>query len=297
MYHFKFARNTKAPSICTKTENITSSLVFSQYPNQDTDLSRKRHYDTLLVKYEENITKIILNRPEKKNAISILMFSEIIDALEEAAKDDSVLAVITGSGTFFSSGIDLNSLICTSADEMEMLTSADKIKCFVKHFIDFPKPLVAIINGPAIGIFVTLLGLFDLVYATEKATFQTPFSLLGQCPEGCSTYTFPLILGRVKANEMLIFNKKLTAQEACDLGLVNEVFSDSTFQQEIWTKLKAYATLPRDSLALSKQLIRSVEKEKLYDVCARETDRLIERWQSDECTNAIHAFFQKRAKL
>ncbi|MEE6465145.1 hypothetical protein FKM82_006461 [Ascaphus truei] len=249
MYHFKFARNTKAPSICTKTENITSSLVFSQYPNQDTDLSRKRHYDTLLVKYEENITKIILNRPEKKNAISILMFSEIIDALEEAAKDDSVLAVITGSGTFFSSGIDLNSLICTSADEMEMLTSADKIKCFVKHFIDFPKPLVAIINGPAIGIFVTLLGLFDLVYATEKATFQTPFSLLGQCPEGCSTYTFPLILGRVK------------------------------------------------SLALSKQLIRSVEKEKLYDVCARETDRLIERWQSDECTNAIHAFFQKRAKL
>ncbi|XP_075441891.1 enoyl-CoA delta isomerase 2-like isoform X2 [Ascaphus truei] len=267
MYHFKFARNTKAPSICTKNENITSSLVFSQYPNQDTDLSRKRHYDTLLVKYEENITKIILNRPEKKNAISILMFSEIINALEEAAKDDSVLAVITGSGTFFSSGIDLNSLICTSADEMEMLTSADKIKCFVKHFIDFPKPLVAIINGPAIGIFVTLLGLFDLVYATEKA------------------------------NEMLIFNKKLTAQEACDLGLVNEVFSDSTFQQEIWTKLKAYATLPRDSLALSKQLIRSVEKEKLYDVCARETDRLIERWQSDECTNAIRAFFQKRAKL
>ncbi|KAJ7338497.1 hypothetical protein JRQ81_012396, partial [Phrynocephalus forsythii] len=85
---------------------------------------------------------------------------------------------------------------------------------FVSHFIEFPKPLVAVVNGPAIGISVTLLGLFDIVYASDKATFQTAFSQLGLTPEGCSAYTFPKIMGPAKANEMLIFNSKITANQA-----------------------------------------------------------------------------------
>lgn len=113
------------------------------------------------------------------------------------------------------------------------------------RFIDFPKPLIAVVNGPAVGISVTLLGLFDVVYASDRATFHTPFSHLGQSPEGCSSYIFPKMMGPSKAAEMLIFGKKLTAREALAQGLVTAVFPDDTFQKEVWARLKAYAKLPQ----------------------------------------------------
>ncbi|XP_062986403.1 enoyl-CoA delta isomerase 2-like isoform X2 [Elgaria multicarinata webbii] len=255
----------------------------------------KGKYRTLLVTTDNKITKIMLNRPDKKNAINRVMYGEIIQALEAAAKDDSTLTVITGCGDYYCSGNDLNNFV---ENLHEILKNDGKwMKDFVNHFIDFPKPLVAVVNGPAIGVSVTLLGLFDLVYASDKAVFQTPFSQLGQTPEGCSTYTFPKIMGPVKANEMLLFNKKITADEACTQGLVTEVFADSTFQAEVWTRLKAYANLPKNSLALSKQLIRSVEKEILHAVNSRECDQLVERFFSDECMNAITSFFQRKSKL
>ncbi|XP_016138205.1 enoyl-CoA delta isomerase 2, mitochondrial-like [Sinocyclocheilus grahami] len=96
---------------------------------------------------------------------------------------------------------------------------------------------------------------------------------------------------------MLLFNKKLTATQACEVGLVTEVFPESSFQSEVWTRLKAYAKLPRNSLALSKQLIRVVEKEKLHAVNDAEVERLVERWLSDECMQAIMSFFQAKSKL
>ncbi|KAM4688971.1 enoyl-CoA delta isomerase 2-like [Discoglossus pictus] len=220
-----------------------------------------------------------------------------MDALKKSATDDSVFTVITGNGDFFSSGIDLGGLLHSSPEDIKSFASSEKLQYFIQQFIDFPKPLVAVVNGPAIGIFATLLGLFDIVFATERATFQTPFSQLGQCPEGCSTITFPLMMGPAKATEMLLFNKKLTARQACDLGLVNEIFSECTFQQEVWAKLKEYATFPKESLAFSKQLIRGAIKEALFKACAMESDMFIKRWMSDECRNAMGAFFQKKAKL
>ncbi|KAL1006778.1 hypothetical protein UPYG_G00076980 [Umbra pygmaea] len=237
-------------------------------------------FTTLLVSTEDNITTIRLNRPEKKNAITVEMYNELITALEQAGKDESVITVITGSGDFYCSGNDL--------------TNFTKIP---EAFIDFPKPLIAVVNGPAVGVSVTLLGLFDIVYATERATFHTPFSQLGQSPEGCSSYTFPKMMGLAKANEMLLFNKKLTATQACAQGLVTEVFPDSSFQSEVATRIKAYAKLPRNSLALSKQLICGMAKERLYAANDQEVERLVDRWQSDECMQAIMSFFQAKAKL
>lgn len=256
-------------------------------------------YETLLVTTEDGITTIKLNRPAKKNAITTEMYSEIMAALQQAAKDDSVLTVFTGAGDFYSSGNDLSNFtkIPEEGVEESAKRGGELLREYVKAYIDFPKPLVAVVNGPAVGIPVTVLGLFDLVYATERATFQTPFSQLGQSAEGCSSYTFPKIMGLAKASEMLLFNKKLTAVQACELGLVTEVFPDSSFQSEVWTRLKAYAKLPPNSLALSKQLMRSVDRERLHAVNDAEVERLMERWTSDECFNAVMSFFQAKAKL
>ncbi|ETE64040.1 Enoyl-CoA delta isomerase 2, mitochondrial [Ophiophagus hannah] len=213
------------------------------------------------------------------------MYNEIMKALEEAANDDSAVTVLTGNGDYYCSGNDLSNFTQISPSGMEesAKNSAEMLRKFVQHFIDFPKPLIAVVNGPAVGISVTLLGLFDIVYATDQATFHTPFSNLGQSPEGCSSYTFPKIMGLTKATEMLLFNKKLTAAEACSQGLVAEVFPDSTFQKE--------------TLAVSKQLIRNMEKEKLYEVNSQECECLMERWLSEECMQAVMSFMQKKSKL
>lgn len=256
-------------------------------------------YQTLLVSTEDNITAIKLNRPDKKNAITTEMYLEIITALEQAAKDDSVITVLTGAGDFYCSGNDLTNFTKIPEGGVEQMAKegGDLLRKYVRAHIDFPKPLVAVVNGPAVGVSVTLLGLFDIVYATERATFHTPFSQLGQSPEGCSSYTFPKIMGLSKASEMLLFNKKLTAVQACQLGLVTEVFPDSSFQSEVWPRLKGYAKLPPNSLALSKQLIRSTEQQRLYEVNDMEVERLMERWMSDECFNAVMSFFQSKSKL
>ncbi|XP_036377453.1 enoyl-CoA delta isomerase 2, mitochondrial [Megalops cyprinoides] len=283
--------------------DLISSLVAAEGPAkvaaEPAGSTAAAAFETLLVTTEDNITTIRLNRPQKKNAITIQMYNEIIKALELAGKDDSVITVLTGSGDFYSSGNDLNNFTKIPEGGIEQMAkdSGELLRGFVKAFIDFPKPLIAVINGPAVGVSVTLLGLFDVVYATEKATFHTPFSQLGQSPEGCSSYTFPKMMGVAKASEMLLFNKKLTATEACQRGLVTEVFPDSSFQTEVWTRLKAYAQLPRNSLALSKQLVRVVEKERLHAVNDQEVERLVERWLSDECMNAIMSFFQAKARL
>nr|XP_020645468.1 enoyl-CoA delta isomerase 2, mitochondrial-like [Pogona vitticeps] len=279
---------------------LVSSLVSAESSVvKETPSGSKPGYETLQITTKDNITKITLNRPKKKNAISTKMYTEIMQALDEAAKDDSVITVLTGNGDYYCSGNDLNNAADVPEGGMDEMVQkrVQMIKNFVNHFIDFPKPLIAVVNGPAIGISVTILGLFDIVYATDRATFHTPFINLGLCPEGCSSYTFPKIMGLAKASEMLLFNKKLTAAEACSQGLVTEVFPDHTFQKEVWTRLKAYANLQQNSLSVSKQLVRNMEKEKLYEVNSQECECLRGRWQSDECMDALVKFFQKKSKL
>ncbi|XP_062926095.1 enoyl-CoA delta isomerase 2, mitochondrial [Mobula hypostoma] len=279
-------------------ESLVSAEVLTQNKTTATeDLTAS--FQTLKVTTENNITTIMLNRPERKNAISITMYEEIMKALKQAANDDSTLTVMTGSGDYYCSGNDLSNFTNIGPEDLEPKSkkSTALLRMYVSHYIDFPKPLIAVINGPAIGVAVTVLGLFDIVYATDKATFHTPFSQLAQSPEGCSSYTFPKMMGTTKANEILLFNKKLTATQACELGLVTEVFPDSTFQKEVWKRLHTYAKLPKNSLVFSKQLIRGVEKDILHSVNAQECERLSERWLSEECMKAIMNFFEKKAKL
>ncbi|XP_010831051.1 PREDICTED: enoyl-CoA delta isomerase 2, mitochondrial isoform X2 [Bison bison bison] len=126
--------------------------------------------DSLVVTSEDGITTIRLNRPAKKNALTTQMYRDIIAALQAASKDESAITVLTGSGDYYCSGNDLTNFTHLPAGGLEEMarSAAALLRDFVNCFIDFPKPLVAVVNGPAVGISVTILGLFDVVYATDR---------------------------------------------------------------------------------------------------------------------------------
>merc|ERR1712054_237347 len=127
------------------------------------------------------------------------MYREIMEALSFASEDPSVaVTLVTGAGNYYSSGNDLSNFSRLQNPTRTAAEAKDLLVEFVGSFIDHPKPLVAGVNGPAIGIAVTTLALCDAVYASSSATFHTPFRQLGQAPEGCSSYTFPYLMGETR---------------------------------------------------------------------------------------------------
>lgn len=254
----------------------------------------------ITVHKEDKVGVITINRIKKKNSITVQMYDELILALQKVASDDNAsIGVLTGAGDFYSSGNDLSNLMSVDPSQIGKMAKdgSDLLERFVNAFIDFPKPLVALVNGPAVGVAVTTLGLCDVVYATNRATFQTPMVALGQCAEGCSTFTFPRIMGQSRANEMLLFGKQISASQAYDWGLVTEMFPDESFQQEAWSKLKKLSSLPPKTLVVNKKLLRDPDRAAMKAMNIAECNLLEKLWQSPECFKAIMDFFSKKSKL
>lgn len=247
-----------------------------------------------------NVYKIVMNRPAKYNAITLTMYREIGEALQEAQADPNIqIACITGAGSYYCSGNDLSTF--TSKEAMaDTAKAADAgglvLEKFVESFIDFSKPLVSLVNGPAVGISVTLMGLCDLVVASDKATFNTPFTQTGQSPEACSSITFPRLMGPLKANELLLFNRKLSAQEAYERNLVNEVIPHDEFAERCDNKLQELSKLPKESLIVSRDIVRGGEEERqfLKQVNKQECEVLVARWKSKEFARVMMEFWMKR---
>ena len=280
-----------ATNYISYVQELVSSDTDSRADTPPVDPSANIVYST-----RDSYAEIRLNRPNKYNAITWEMYGEIGDLLERARREDVKFVVLRGTGEYYSSGNDLGNFANIPPEgPQKMAKDGEKVlKKFVASFIDFDKPLIAVVNGPAVGIPVTTLGLCDVVFAKESATFHTPFTSLGQSPEACSSYTFPLMMGPAKANEILLFGRKLTAAEACERSLVTRVISADTFDEQIASLLKEYSDLPPISLRTSKQLIREIHKASLHEINNRECAILAERWVSDECIAAIMKFFQRK---
>lgn len=257
----------------------------------------KGRYEGLKVTKSNNVFQIQFNRPHRKNAFSTQMFIDFNKALQEAAEDKDVrITVITGTGEYYSSGNDLNNFLQSAPQTtpQDARPGTLVVENIVKTLIDYPKPVIALVNGPAVGIAVTLLGLCDAVYCSDRATFHTPFTQLAQNPEGCSSYIFPRLMGGAKATEMLLFNQKITAQEAYERNLVTRVIPDAEFHDKTQALVKYVASLPPQSVRFSKQLIRSNDRELLHRVNVAELDVLAERIVSDEVRDAVMAFFSRQ---
>jgi peroxisomal 3,2-trans-enoyl-CoA isomerase len=223
------------------------------------------------------------------------MYVEVRDSLLKLSKDQNVkVGLITASGDFFSSGNDLSNF-SQLMHPLKMAAEA-KVLCetFVNAFILFEKPLIAAVNGPAIGIAATTLGLVDYVFVTKNAYFRTPFAELGQAPEGCSTLMFPRLMGEEISKKVLDNGMTLTADEALNCGFVHSILPEDALQPAAMAFCHALAKLPADSVSLVRPIIREQLVQTLVEVNRTECELCEKKWISRECFIALSAYLDSR---
>ncbi|KPP60247.1 hypothetical protein Z043_121768 [Scleropages formosus] len=251
----------------------------------------------IVVRKEEGFTHILLStQTSDNNALTPEIMKEVSRALGNAAADDSKLLLLSAVGSVFCSGLDHSYLIgrLTTDRRKESVRIAESIRDFVKAFIQFKKPIVVAVNGPALGLGASILPLCDIVWASEKAWFQTPYATFCLTPTGCSSYTFPQILGVALANDLLFCGRKLTAQEACSRGLVSQVFWPNTFAQELMLRVKEMATTNAAVLEESKLLVRSFLTSVLEEVNERECQMLKQLWSTTKGLDSLFTYLQDK---
>lgn len=237
----------------------------------------------------ERVTTMTISRPAKRNAITQDMYAAMADALEEYARsDDSRAFVITGAEDYFTAGNDLQGFASgPRGDEVPPVAR------FLAAVSTCPKPLIAAVNGPAIGVGVTMLLHCDLIIATDTATFSTPFVQLGLVPEAASSLLLPATVGMAVANDMLLANRVLDADEAVRFGLVSRVCPFADLKVETGKVAAQLANAAPNAMLKSKSLIRQGQ-EQVAAQMEKESVLFAEQLSSPEFAEVIAARMQKR---
>jgi enoyl-CoA hydratase/carnithine racemase len=239
---------------------------------------------------ESGILTLTFNRPEKKNAFNQALYEGLVGALDEARDRGEVRVVLLrGAGGAFTSGNDLSDFMNDPPKDEDHV-----ILQFLLRLVDFEKPLVAAVEGPAIGIGTTLLLHCDLVYASPSAKFALPFVKLGLVPEGGSSLLLPRLAGSVKAAELLLLAESFDADTALGMGLVNEVVEGQPVVDRAFQRATTLADRPMASLRAAKKLLRDPDREARRETILREARSFAERLTSPEAMEAFQAFFEKR---
>jgi enoyl-CoA hydratase/carnithine racemase len=208
--------------------------------------------DAVLVSRDSAVLRLTLNRPDKKNALTGAMYRALGAALEQATSEPGIGAVlIEGSDGNFTAGNDIADFIAASqgTDEFPALD-------FIRRLARCDTPLVAAVDGVAIGIGTTMLFHCDLVYAAPAAVFRMPFVDLGLVPEAGASLLVPRRVGLQKASEWLLLGEAFGAEEACRRGLVNAVVARGELAELAVSRAHALAARPRAALAATRRLIR-----------------------------------------
>jgi enoyl-CoA hydratase/carnithine racemase len=231
-------------------------------------------------------------RPQKKNAITGAMYEALIDAFETANHASDVGAlVLSGKGGVFTAGNDLGDFLGMASGEAGDFPAWR----FVSTVAEFEKPLIAAVDGLAIGVGTTLCLHCDLVYASPQARFQTPFVNLGLVPEAGSSLLAPQRFGRAKASEFLLLAESFGADEALRLGLVNAVLPQSELLAHAMERAAALAAKPRAALLATRRLMRG-DPEALKAQMAVERHAFSAALKSPEAHAAFQAFLSAGRK-
>ncbi len=237
-----------------------------------------------------NILRIQFNRPDKKNAMTSSMYIAMAEFLEDAAKDDQVhVALWHAAGDSFCAGNDLEDFTKNPP------ASADSPQSRLMHaLINFEKPLVAAVQGAAIGGGTTMLAHCDFVYAGESAKFQLPFVNLALVPEFGSSCLLPLRFGYVSAAELILLGQSFGALRAAELGLVTSVVPDQKLLATATETAQTLAEKPAGAVQACKRLMKGAFRDQLEQAVKFENQVFAERVRSEEAKEAFRAFFAKR---
>jgi 2-(1,2-epoxy-1,2-dihydrophenyl)acetyl-CoA isomerase len=254
-------------------------------------------YDTVIWEQSEGVGRLTLNRPQSLNAWTAQFGEELMRVIEGEAADPSVRAVlVTGAGRGFSSGADLKA----------GFDPADDGKPDVRkelHGIYHPvirgvrlleKPVVAAVNGPAVGIGASLAFACDLVLAAESAYFGLAFVNVGLMPDGGSTLFVPAAVGKARAFQMALLGERVPAEKALDWGLVNFVHPDDRLGEEADALVGRLATGPTRSYASSKKALNRMLYPDMDAQLDLEADLQHELARTDDFTEGVAAFVEKR---
>jgi enoyl-CoA hydratase/carnithine racemase len=235
------------------------------------------------------VLEILFNRPEKKNALTGAMYAAVVDAFHQADADGAVRVVLlSGVGNTFTSGNDI-----TDFQSRAATGEASPASPFLAALSSLATPLVAAVNGAAIGVGTTMLAHADLVVAARSARFVMPFTSLGLVPEAASSLLFPRLVGHQRASALLLLGEPMDAATAHDWGLVNQVVDDSDLMTTARGLASRLAALPPEAVRQTKDLIRNGRA----DVPGRIEQELRlfhDRLRSPEAAEAFQAFVEKR---
>ena len=237
-----------------------------------------------------HVATIEIARPEKKNALTQVMYTTMADALIAAQADPAVRAVlITGQPGCFTSGNDLEDFMQRPA-----MDGVSPVLRFMQALLACDKPVVAAVTGAAVGIGTTMLLHCDLVYVSDEARLAMPFVSLGLVPEFASSLLIPGLLGAVRATEKLMLGEPFTGSDAVDCGIANAVLPAAEVVNHARRMAERFNALPPAAVQETKRLMRAPQRAQVLAVIKAENELFAQRLRSPEAKEAFQAFFQKR---
>lgn len=239
---------------------------------------------------ENGVATIEIARAEKKNSLTLAMYTAMTAAIAAAQADTSVRALlITGQPGVFTAGNDLEDFL-----QQPPTDANSPVGHFMHALVECEKPVVAAVTGTAIGIGTTLLLHCDLVYVSGEARLAMPFVALGLVPEYASSVLIPQLVGRVKATELLLLGESFTGSEAVEFGIANAALPSHEVIPHARRMAERFNALPAGAVRDAKRLIRNASKQLIKQTIAAESAVFATCLRSPEAQEAFQAFFEKR---
>lgn len=233
---------------------------------------------------------LCFDRVEKRNAITLEMYQTLADLLHSAEKNRDIKAtLIHGAGGHFSAGNDINEFV-EIAQQPEKMEST---MAFLQAIASFRKPLIAAVEGRAVGVGATMLLHCDLVLSSREARFQFPFVQLGLVPEAASSYFLPKLVGHQKAFELLVLGETFDAQEAYEMSLINHLCEEGEAYKLALLYAEKVVALPPEAVTLSKDLLRFHDQDNVQMTLMREGRIFKDRLRSPEAHQAFADFLSR----
>ncbi len=237
-----------------------------------------------------SVCTLALNRADKLNALNRDMYGLLTDGFNDANNDDNChVIVIKGTPGIFTAGNDMADFAAAIAQGGERFDAPFQL---MKAMLSCDKPIVASVDGPAIGIGTTLLFHCDLIYASQSARFHAPFADLGVCPEFASSETIPALLGDHRAAQMLLLGEPLTAIDAERFGLVNQLLDSEALDATVTAVAGKLAAKPQDALRTSRKLLH-VRRQAYLEIIERESEQFGRLMKTDDFKKSLEMFLSK----